>query len=161
MKISEHITDFLKKQRVMVVSTLDDAGRIHCAVKGIVEVNPEGQIFLIDLFSGRTFRNLEKRSEVSLTAVDKDKFMGYTIQGKATIHSRMGSHDDFISKWQDLIIQRISDRIVNNIRSGKRSKEIFETKLLTPPQHLVEVEVENIIDLSPDHLSPQEVEEKT
>ena len=58
--ISEDTIHFLKKQGYVIVSTIDDDGTIHNACKGILKIIPEGQIYLLDLYMGRTYRNLKK-----------------------------------------------------------------------------------------------------
>lgn len=123
-------------------------GGIHCAVKGVADVDQAGQIFFMDLFSGRTLQNLKKMPVISVTAIDEDKFIGYSLKGKAVIFSPSEKHRDIINKWENYVIQKISDRIIAGVRLGKKSKEIFETRLLAAAKHIIRMDVEEIIDLS-------------
>lgn len=149
MRLSEDIVDFFKRRKIILVSTLDQEGRIHCSVKGLVGIKKRERIMIIDLFHGRTMRNLENNPYISLTAVDEANFVGYTLQGKARIARRLGEHKGYVDRWQRIIVQRISERIVEGVRVGKLSKAGAEAKLPSQPKHLIEVDIEKVIDLAP------------
>ncbi len=149
MKLNEEIITFLKSKDVVLVSTLDEKGRIHCAVKGIVEVLKSGKIFIIDLFSGQTLKNIRKNPNVSIAATDEVRFKGYTLQGKAIIVPKWQIHQDFINKWETHVIQKVSDRISRSVHSGKKGMQHYELSLPDNPKHIIDIQVENIIDLSP------------
>jgi len=85
MKLNKDVVHFLQNQGFVVVSTIDPAGYPHNSCKGIVEIDEEGRVFLLDLFHARTRKNLEANPLVSVTAVDEHKFAGYCLKGKARI----------------------------------------------------------------------------
>ena len=150
MEFPEKVASFFKSRKVVLVMTLEDSGTIHSAVKGILEVNPkEGKILLVDLYSGQTLRNLRNNPAVHITAIDEQRFEGYALQGTASITPHDKIHEDFIRKWQDHITKRISERIVASVRSGKKSKKIFEAHLAMKPQYMIEVKADTVVDLSP------------
>src|SRR3989338_10804961 len=82
---SEDETHFLKKQGYAIVSTIDVDGTIHNACKGLLKIIPEGQIYILDLYMGRTCRNLKKNPVISLTSADEHSFSGYSLKGRAEI----------------------------------------------------------------------------
>ena len=150
-KITENIIRLLHKQGFVIVSTLDSKGGIHCSAKGIVGIESEGKIYLIDLYQGKTFNNLKLNSIISITVVDEDEFSGFTIKGKAKIIDRKKIKDHIIASWEDRVIQRVSKRVVSDIK--KEKKNPYHPEALFPhPQYLIEVNVESIIDLTPKDL---------
>lgn len=149
MELSKEVLLFLKKQKVVAVTTFDSQARIHCAVKGIVGLEPEGKVFVVDLYKGRTYKNLVKNSVVSITAVNEKKFEGFTLQGTAQIVLRKNISHHLVESWENKIIERISERIVSSIQSGKKTKANFEAELPLHPKYLIEIDVENVINLTP------------
>jgi len=149
MELPQKAVDCLEKQGIVIVSTLDEKGNIHCAVKGIVGIEKEGKVFVVDLFLNRTFRNLKRDSRVSITAVDERRFIGYTLQGKAKIVLSKDMKSHIVPEWENRIIQRITQRVVKNVQTGVKSKSPFEAGLPHSPKYLIEIDVEKIIDLSP------------
>lgn len=150
MEFLEKVANFFKSRKVVLVMTMEEGGTIHSAVKGILEVDPkEGKILLVDLYSGETLRNIRNNPLVNITAIDEQRFEGYALQGRASIIPQDRIHEDFIRKWQDHITKRISERIVASVRSGKKSKKIFEAHLAMKPQYMIEVKADAVADLSP------------
>ncbi|OGW79841.1 MAG: hypothetical protein A3G33_03030 [Omnitrophica bacterium RIFCSPLOWO2_12_FULL_44_17] len=147
--ISEKAMHFLEKQGVVVVSTLDEFGKIHCSVKGIVGLEKEGKVFVIDLYHHRTFQNLQKNPTVSITAIDEHAFAGYTLQGKAKIVPREEIQGHIIEKWEKRIVRRISNRLIKSLQAGVLTERHHEAHLPTVPKYLIEVDVEKVIDLTP------------
>lgn len=149
MKISDDAVHFLKNQSTVIVSTLTEKGEIHCSAKGIVGVVAEGKVFVIDLYRNRTYRNIKANPTVSITAINEHKFIGYTLQGKAKIVARKDIEEHIVKAWENKIIERISSRIIRSVQSGVKSQSHFEAELPHKPKYLIEIDVENIIDLSP------------
>jgi len=151
IKITEDIIRLFHKQGFVIVSTLDAEGSIHCSAKGIAGIKAEGKIYLIDLYRGKTFSNLKRNSNISITAVDEDEFSGFTIKGKAKIIDREEIKDHIIKSWEDKVIQRVSKRVINDIKKDKKS--LHHPEVLFPhPQYLIELDAESIVDLTPKHL---------
>ncbi|MFH1778204.1 MAG: pyridoxamine 5'-phosphate oxidase family protein [Candidatus Omnitrophota bacterium] len=149
--LSDNIIYLFKKQGFVIVSTLDAKRTIHCSAKGIVGIEKEGKVYLIDLYRANTFNNLKRDPTISITAVDEHQFVGYTLKGKAKIIERREIQDDIIKRWEERVIQRVSKRVVQNVKHDKKSKHHPEV-LFPHPQYLIEVDVEDIIDLTPTHL---------
>ena len=152
MKISKDIVKFLRKQGFVIVSTLDSKGHIHCSAKGIVGIEDEGRVFVIDLYHGNTSANLKANSTVSITAIDEHTFEGYTCKGKAKFIQREKAGTHIIKEWEDKVIERISNRV---IRGVKDKKNIHHPESALPhPKYFIEIDVEEIVDLTPAHLKP-------
>jgi uncharacterized pyridoxamine 5'-phosphate oxidase family protein len=150
-KLSSDIIYFLEKQGFVIVSTFDARDRIHCAAKGIAGIEKQGKVYLIDLYKAQTFNNLLRNPNISITAVDEHLFVGYTLKGKAKIVERESIKNHIIDKWEERVIQRISKRLIRNLKNERKSFHHPETRF-PRPQYLIEVEVEEIIDLTPQHL---------
>ncbi|UCG35740.1 MAG: pyridoxamine 5'-phosphate oxidase family protein [Candidatus Omnitrophota bacterium] len=153
-ELSPEIIDFLKKQGFVIVSTLDEAGSIHCSTKGIVGIEKEGKIHLVDLYKENTFNNLGRNPTISITAVDDDKFIGFTLKGEAKIVERENLEVHIIIEWENRVIERISKRVIKDITKGQ--KPLIPPESLFPqPQYLIEMDVEDIVDLAPADLKTE------
>ncbi|MFA6281011.1 MAG: pyridoxamine 5'-phosphate oxidase family protein [Candidatus Omnitrophota bacterium] len=150
-ELNGDIVNFLEKQGFAIVSTLDLCGSIHCAAKGIVGIEKKGKVYLIDLYKGKTFENLQKSSTISITAVDEHLFIGYTLKGKAKIVDRDKIKSHIIKAWEERVIQRISKRLIKSLKDYKKSQNHPEAKF-PHPQYLIEIDVNDIVDLAPAHL---------
>lgn len=149
--LNEDITDFFKAQGFTIVSTIDDNGHAHNACKGIVEIRPDGKVYLLDLYHGATFRNLQRNTRMSLTAVDEHKFRGYCLKGKARIVERQDLAPQVIADWEAKLISRITQRVIRSIQGYKSHKHQPEA-LLPAPKYLIEMTVEEVVDLTPAHI---------
>ena len=149
MELSDEVIRLFSKQGAIIISTIDAHKRIHCSVKGLVGIEKEGKVFVIDLYTGATYRNLLKNSTVSLTVVDEERFIGFTLQGNAKIVSREEIKEHLVQEWENRIVQRVSKRVISSIQRGITTKKHFEVHLPKHPQHLIEIDVEHIIDLRP------------
>ncbi|MBD3264138.1 MAG: hypothetical protein GF375_03440 [Candidatus Omnitrophica bacterium] len=154
-KIPKEIVNFFHQQKFIIVSTFDSQGYIHCSAKGLVNIHPEGKLYIIDLYKRNTFSNLKKNSRISVTAIDEKKFMGYNLKGEGRIVKKESIEEVLIKKWEEKVIQRISKRVIRNIRKDKGSK-IHPEALFPHPEYLIEMTVRQIIDLAPSHLKLRE-----
>ena len=152
-EIPKDIVVFLERQGFVIVSTLDKNGKIHCAAKGIAGIEKSGKIYMIDLYCRRTFANLKKNSTISITAIDDSRFEGYTLKGKGQIVKRDQIKDHIIKNWESKIVERISQRVIKNIKISKKSLHHPEARL-PQPRYLIVMDVEDIVDLTPKHLKP-------
>ncbi|MDD3375462.1 MAG: pyridoxamine 5'-phosphate oxidase family protein [Candidatus Omnitrophica bacterium] len=149
MKLSKEIIDFFEKNHAVVVSTIDQKGAIHCSVKGLVGIGKTNKLFLTDLYLYRTFQNLKKNPVISVTALDEQRFKGYTLQGKAKIIQRSEIKKDIFNEWESRVVQRITKRIQKSVSTGSKSKKQFEAHLPIEPKYFIEVKIDNVIDLAP------------
>lgn len=147
-KLNDELVRFLHKQNFTIISTIDNGGRPHNSCKGIVEIDQKGLIYLLDLYRARTYENLSKNRNISLTAVDEHKFKGYSLIGRARIikPSRLGAK--FTKAWEKKIDSRVAHRVLKNIRGDVGHKSHPEI-MLPKPEYLIEMEVDSIIDLTP------------
>lgn len=150
-KLTARITRLFHKQGFVIVSTLDADGKIHCSAKGIVGIKEKGEIYLIDLYHGKTFDNLKINPVISITAIDESEFAGYTLKGKAKIIDRKKIKNNISLDWEDKVVQRVSKRVVSDIKKEKKNFYHPEA-LFLQPRYLISVVVEDIVDLTPTHL---------
>jgi predicted pyridoxine 5'-phosphate oxidase superfamily flavin-nucleotide-binding protein len=155
MKLTPAIKNFFSKNGSALVSTINDEGAIHCSVKGIVSIDESGLIHMVDLYMNRTYHNLKENPNISVTVVDNEKFMGYTLQGEARIISSNDIEPYYITEWERRIIQRITSRVLRSVQNNSKSKEHFEAQLPNDPKYLIEMQVENIIDLRPTQINEE------
>lgn len=151
-RLNQDIIQFLRSQGFVVVSTIDSSNTIHNSCKGIVEVKPAGKIYLLDLYLGRTFSNLNLNPRISLTAVDENSFKGYCLKGKARIIKKEKLSASIIKAWEEKINSRITQRIIRSIHGEKRLIRHPEA-LLPFPEYLIAMETQEIIDLTPQHIT--------
>jgi len=150
-KLNDELINFFQGQGCVIVSTIDKNGFVHSACKGIIKINHNGKIYLLDLYKGRTFENLKQNPRISITAIDEHKFIGYCLKGRAQMVTEAKLHSDIIKAWEDRITNRLTRRLLKNIREEKghpRHPEI----LLPQPEYLIAMEVEGVVDLTPHHL---------
>lgn len=147
-KLSDEIIHFLHKENYAVISTIDKGGSVHNSCKGIVEVDPNGKIYLLDLYKQSTYDNLKSNPNISITVVNEHKFSGYCIKGKAKIIDAKKFQTDTIKAWEKKIAGRITQRIIKNMQGAKGHKRHPEA-LMPEPEYLIAVEVENVVDLTP------------
>lgn len=148
MELTDKTIKLLENQGFVIVSTIDKNGGIHSVAKGIVGIEKEGKVFIIDLFKNHTYKNLKRNPNVSITAIDGQNYDGFTLQGKAKIVPRKGIQDHLVAKWEDKVIERITNRMILSIQKGKKTNIHHEAKLPKHPRYLIEIDVEAVEDLS-------------
>ncbi len=146
--ISEDVKRFLLAQHFTIVSTIGSDGIPHSSCKGIVKINPDGTIYLLDLYMGQTYENLTINPSISLSAVDEHKFRGYCLKGTAEIVSSDKLKPDIIKAWEQKITSRITQRILKNIR-GETGHPKHPEAQLPRPKYLIAMTVKEVIDLTP------------
>ncbi|MCF7916283.1 MAG: pyridoxamine 5'-phosphate oxidase family protein [Candidatus Omnitrophica bacterium] len=150
-KISQKVIQLLKERGYVIVATLDKSGSIHCSAKGIIDVKEKGEVYLIDLYKQTTYNNLKRNPAISITAIDEHQFIGFTLKGKANIVKRDKIKDKLIRQWEKKIVERISKRVIKNIQKDRGSTKHPESRF-PQPEYLIEIDVEQIVDLTPTHL---------
>jgi len=151
-QLPQPVIDFLENQGYVIVATLDHNGIPHASCKGIVEIKPDGHVYLLDLYSDRTLDNLKRNPRISITAVDEHRFMGFCLKGRAKavnvdkLSPRVGL------AWEEKINTRITRRILKNMREEKGHPHYPEA-LLPKPEYMLVMKVTEIVDLSPSHIA--------
>ncbi len=149
--ITPDIVEFFHNQRFTIISTIDEKGHPHNSCKGIVEIVEKGKVYLLDLYMAGTYKNLRNNPHISITAVDEHKFIGYCLKGKARIIPRDKVNKRILKLWDDKITSRISHRLLKNMR-GEKGHEKHPEALLPRPAYLIEVDIDEVVDLIPQHI---------
>jgi len=149
--IAPDIIEFFHKQRFTVISTIDEKGYPHNACKGIVEIGAGGKVYLLDLYTARTYKNLKRNPRISITAVDEHKFLGYAMKGRARITPKGKVSKKILKMWEDKINSRIAHRLLKNMQ-GEKGHASHPEAMLPIPAYLIEVDIEEVIDLTPPHI---------
>lgn len=149
--ISPEIVEFFHNQRFTIISTIDKNGYPHNACKGIVEIDKDGKVYLLDLYLARTYENLKNNHRISITAVDEHKFVGYCLKGKAKIIPSDKVDKRVLKLWENKINSRISHRLLKNMQ-GEKGHSSHPEALLPTPAYLIEVDVNEVVDLMPGHI---------
>lgn len=152
-KIPAEIIQFFRHQRFVVVSTVDSANMPHNSCKGIVDIDPRGKIYLLDLYRGKTLANLWYNPNINITAVDEHKFIGYCLKGAAKIIDKKDLNPRIIKAWEKEIASRITHRLLKNIKEeGARGHKRHPESLLPSPEYMIAMEVSSIVSLIPSHI---------
>jgi len=146
--LTEEICSFLHRQGFVIVSTIDKNGSINNSCKGIVRIEKTGRIYLMDLYIRRTFRNLRRNQNISITAVDEHGFAGYCLKGKARILKEKELEPGIIRDWEEKITSRITQRLIKNIK-GEKGHPSHPEASLPKPKYVIRIEVQKVIDLIP------------
>jgi len=149
--VTEEIGHFLHSQNFIVVSTIDKNGRPHSSCKGLVNIDEQGKIYLLDLYKSNTYENLSANSNMSITAIDEHKFKGYCLKGRGEIAAIQRLDPKIIKAWENKITTRITQRVIKNI-AGEKGNLRHPEALLPKPQFLIVMEVDEIVDLTPHHI---------
>jgi len=147
-KIDDSIIHFLRHENFAIVSSIGEKGTIHNSCKGVVDIKPGGKIYFMDLYKQRTYDNLKRNNNISLTVVNEHKFQGYCLKGKASIVSVEKLSGHLLELWEKKVTSRLSHRVLKNI-SGEKGHHSHPEALLPEPEYLIEMEVESIVDLTP------------
>lgn len=150
-KIPGEIARFFYNQGFVIVCTIDKYGRPHSSCKGVVKINQNGRVFLLDVYRAQTFENLTQNPAISITAIDEHKFTGYCLKGEARIASQAELTPELQKAWENKIAGRLTQRLLKNIHEEKGHPRHPEA-LLPKPEYLIVMDVEEAIDLTPRHL---------
>lgn len=153
-KLSDEIVQFLHNQSFVIVSTIDKEGTPHNSCKGIIEIDRNGQVYLLDMYLRETYDNLRRNPKMSVTAVDEHKFKGYCLKGKAKLLGQNKLNPQIIRAWEERVTGRITRRLLKNIHEEKGHPRHPEA-LLPEPEYMIVMDVEEIVDLTPHHLKAE------
>lgn len=147
-KLPEDVVKFFHSQHFIIVSTIDADGTPHNSCKGIVKIDEDGTIYLLDLYKGRTYDNLERNPAIGISAVDEHKFRGYSLKGRATIIKEEKLRPHIIKAWEDRLATRITHRVIKNLK-GEQGHAKHPEAQLPGPKYLIAMDVAEIVDLTP------------
>ena len=149
INLPDDLVKFFENQGAVIVSTLDEDGMIHSSVKGIVGINKNGTLYVIDLYHHNTYNNLKRSPVVNVTSIDEKKFLGWALQGTAKIVPQDEINDEISLEWKKRVIKRIIDRIISNVKVHKKEHGVSEVHLPEDPKYLIEIDVKKIFNLRP------------
>lgn len=147
-KLPEKVIKFFHSQSFTIVSTIDPDGMPHISCKGIVKIDADGTIYLLDLYKGITHANLERNPAISISAVDEHRFKGFSLKGKAKIINEQELKSHIVKAWEDKITARITHRLIKNLK-GEPGHERHPEAQLPKPKYLIAMTVTDIVDLTP------------
>ena len=147
-RLPDEIVRFFRKQGFVIVSTIDGRGVPYEACKGIVKINRNLNVYLLDLYKGRTYRNLVNNSRMSITVVDEHLFKGYCLRGRGSIVKSEDIEPHILREWQDKITSRITRRIIKNIQ-GQKGHRCQPEAFLPKPEYMIVMNVQEVVNLAP------------
>jgi len=146
-KLNAGIVNFFQGQSFVIISTIGKDGFPHNSCKGIVKIDKEGRVYLLDLYQARTYENLKNNTKISITAVEEHQFKGYCLKGRARIIPSDTLTPQIKKAWEEKITMRIAKRLIKNLRSEQGLTRHSEA-LLPRPKYMIMLEVEDIVDLA-------------
>ena len=149
MKIPEAVENILEKEHFVVVSSAESNKTIHTSAKGVIEVDPKGRIFMLDLYKGKTYVNIRKNPHVTLTVINERGFRGYSIKGRAKIVKKETLSKKTLTLWNEKLAKRIARRIISHVKDQRAEHEAIPEASFPFPKYLIEVFVDKIVDLAP------------
>ncbi len=151
LKLSREIINFFGTQGCVVVGTLDNKGYPHASCKGLVKIEEAGQLYLLDAYHGRTFRNLKNNPSACVIAFNEHAFKGFCLKGKARLVHEQELKPDILRAWEERVTGRLTQRVLKNIREEKGSLGHPEA-YLPRPRYMIVLEVKEIVNLTPSNL---------
>lgn len=149
--LKDEVVRFFQRQHLTVVTTIDRNGFPHNSCKGIVDIDRNGRVYLLDLYKAKTFQNLKRNPHISVAGMDEHRFKGYCLKGKAKImkEGRLGPR--LIKAWDKRIAGRITQRLLKEVRGEKGHRHQPEA-IMPNPKYLILVDVKEVINLTPKHI---------
>jgi len=136
----------LLKANVVVAATADSGGVPNVSLKSVIAVEPdEGIIRFLELFDGRTSRNLAENPQLSLSVFSVKEYAGYQFIGVAEMLREGDLFQSMLGEWNEKRRKMISHRIQQNVRQGfSRGRSEAE---LPEPIALINLMVRQVIAL--------------
>ena len=150
VKLKEEIISFLNEQGSVILTSIDKDGFPHSACKGIVKIT-KSQIYILDVYQGKTLENLKHNPLASITAFNEHHFIGYCLKGKAHLIPKERLDLDIVKLWDDKITSRATQRLVKNIREEKTTS-LHPEVALPNPKYMIMIDIQEVVDLTPQHL---------
>ncbi len=147
-ELNSDIISFFRDQGFTIISTLNNDGSLHSSCKGIIDIERDGVVYLLDLYHGKTFKNLKDNKNITITAVDEHRYVGYALSGIAQIIAKEDIDDKIYELWEKNVSKRASKRLIKNIKEDHKVKHHPEVKF-PAPKYLIRVEIDKIVDLAP------------
>jgi predicted pyridoxine 5'-phosphate oxidase superfamily flavin-nucleotide-binding protein len=144
------VVEFFHKQNFVIVSTVGPNNVPHNACKGIVEIDRNGIVYILDLYRRKTLSNLKRNPNISITAVDEHRFMGYCLKGIATVIDKKWLNPSIVRAWEKRLAKRITRRLLKNIHEEEQKGHGRHPESILPkPEYMISMEVNEIVELVP------------
>ncbi len=150
-KLNRDIVNFFESQGSLVVITIDSKGYPHASCKGAIKIEEEGRLYLMDAYHGQTFKNLKKNPSACVVAFNEHKFKGFCLKGKARLIHERELNPEIIKSWEERLTDRLTQRLLKNIREEKGHSGHPEASL-PKPKYMIVLEVLEVVDLTPTNL---------
>ncbi|MFH0839880.1 MAG: pyridoxamine 5'-phosphate oxidase family protein [Candidatus Omnitrophota bacterium] len=151
--LPSEIVQFFRRQPFVIVSTVDSDNTTHNSCKGIVDINQKGAVYLLDLYRKNTLVNLKRNGNISITAVDEHKFVGYCLKGTAAIVGKKSLTPHILKAWEKRLAGRITHRLLKNIKDESvKGHRRYPESLFPKPEYMISVKVSEIVTLTPSHI---------
>jgi len=148
-KIPPVAQNILNKHHFVVVSSFNQKRAIHTSLKAVVDIDPKGKIFILDLYKGVTYNNIKQNPKITLTIVDEHKFLGYSIQGRARILKKGSFSKKILDIWHEKLAKRIARRIIRHAKELVPGRDAVPEAGFPLPEYLMQVDVDKVMDLAP------------
>ncbi len=136
---------FLSRGRFVNVATCNEERMPNVAPKIIAQVD-KNVLYLVDHVIGTTYVNLKKNPRVSLGLVDERNFMGYQLNGTATVMERGQEFQMLAEEFQQIKTDFTVQRILYSVRSGKQAPPV---ELALPEKFaIIKIRVIEVVEIA-------------
>lgn len=122
MPAVQEFRKLLSKIQFLHVATLSKDGQPNAAPKLILKVDDKA-IYLVDCTIGKTWENLKKNSQVSLSFVDEESLKGYQINGEAVVLEGKSIGVELRKILEEKEVALTVKRIVSGIHEHKKHED--------------------------------------
>lgn len=143
-KITEKIAELLEKREFVSVGSCGKDGQPNSAPKFFFRAKGNF-IYLIDHVIGRTASNLKENPRVSVSFMDMENLEGYRLNGTAQLIEKGRAFKKILEEWNRKLINLSTDRIIEAVKTGKKSKH-FELEM-TERFVVLKIKVESAIKI--------------
>lgn len=144
--ITQKIVEFLRQREFISVASCDFKGKPNAAPKFLLKVE-DGCIYLIDYSLSKTWENLKKNPQVSLSFMDTDTLRGYQINGPVEIIEQGKTYDVLLHQLREREVSLSAKRIIEGLRREK-GHQTYEVAI---PERFVifKVTIKEVVEISP------------
>ncbi|MDD4955962.1 MAG: pyridoxamine 5'-phosphate oxidase family protein [Candidatus Omnitrophica bacterium] len=125
--LTEDMRRLLEKKEFIDVGTCESSGKPNVAPKFLIKAE-DNHIYLADYVFGRTFVNLKKNSNVSLSTINLDTLTGLQMNGIAKIMVNGPEFKRLIKEMQSRQVKFSASRLIEGLRKERRYRD-FEVTL--------------------------------
>lgn len=143
-KITDKIRQLLEKREFVSIATATLKGEPNTAPKFFFRTKGNF-IYLIDYVVGQTVANLKENPRASISFMDLESLEAYRLNGTAKIIDEGKVFNKFFEEWNKKLIRFSTDRVLEAVRTGKKSHH-FELEM-AEKFVVLKIKVENAIKI--------------